>query len=320
MSSPQQHRWDVDQIVAYRLPPYPPFDLPPLPRISDPALEEIIDSNVSTELRSLRLDKDLFVMDGPDQKSFEELHTVGFALIEAIATTWAHDRYRHFRQGEANLVRSHMIRKSSLSQLTVRYNLHTRINFDPNVSVWSEVDIGRIQAEVFEAYIGALYYSLLGTIHTATNNGEKSKEVEDGHEDTSLSSTEEHFIVPTTLEMDRFINYELQREKKRISISHIRPIKEELKRFPIPDSWERADELAKGSKTLLDITSVREGLVYTYVQVGSWVNTPWKVGCKVVDVDGREWTAEATRMTKKKAENMAAWRICVEMGLIAEDD
>ncbi|WWC96246.1 hypothetical protein V866_003113 [Kwoniella sp. B9012] len=357
-------RTDIDSLTAYQLPSFPSLDLPPLPPINDPHLERIIDSYTSTGLRPSVFDQDVFVMDRPDERYFEELQLVGNALLEAIATTWGHDTFPAFRQGASSQLQSHLIRKSTLCQVAVRYNLHTKVNYDPRISIWTEIDIGRAQWAVFEAYIGAIYYSLRGKkptkkptreqcddapdqtyMHTqATEKHEtrdKSSIVETHHVNSELDSNKEaspndckvktrgqafeylyswlsHLFKP----MSKFILEELRKEEIRFESSRPNPQKITLK-FPVPPEWELEDTKARGGKHVLHAQHqlIKIKPTYTATAVdGSWDVRPWKVVCAAVDVNGKEWTAEATRITKNKAENMAAWKICVEMGLISEDE
>ncbi|KAK8858715.1 hypothetical protein IAR55_002944 [Kwoniella newhampshirensis] len=91
----------------------------------------------------------------------------------------------------------------------------------------------------------------------------------------------------------------------------------------IPIEWVEEDRKAVGGKATLhqsfDIAPV--GLPsYTYeeVVVGS-IRGAWKVNCTAKDLSGRTWQADATRMTKQAAGNVAAWKICRQMGLIDDE-
>ncbi|KAK6908043.1 hypothetical protein I203_102044 [Kwoniella mangroviensis CBS 8507] len=352
---------DINSLTAYQLPSFPSFDLPPLPPINDPHLERIIDSYTSTGLRPLVFDQDVFVMDRPDESYFEELQLVGNALLEATATTWGHDTFPAFRQGASSQLQSHLIRKSTLCQVAVRYNLHTKVNYDPKISIWTATDIGRAQSAVFEAHIGAVYYSLIGKTPTkekcddtpdqtymqtqATEKDEtedKSSIVETHHVNSKLENSSNE-ISPNNCKvktrgqafeylyswlshlfklMSKFILEELKKEESRFESSRPNPRKITLK-FPVPPEWELEDTKARGGKHVLhaqhQLIKVRPTYTATALD-GHWDVQPWKVVCTAVDVNGKEWIAEATRIIKKKAENMAAWKICVEMGLISVDE
>ncbi|WWD05017.1 hypothetical protein V865_003088 [Kwoniella europaea PYCC6329] len=350
-------RTDIDSLTAYQLSPFPSMDLPPLPPITDPHLEQIIDSYVSTGLRPLLFDQDVFVMDGEDERDFEEMQLVGNALLEAIATTWGHDTFPAFRQGASSQLQSHLIRKSTLCQMAIRYNLHTKVNYDPNISIWTEIDIGRAQSAVFEAYIGAVYYSLLGKIITnhkdddtnqtdSTSKGEKGdKSSVDAGDNQKLEPEKAKKEITPPIDsrnmtrgqafeylyswlsqlfkpMSKFILDELKKEEIRLESSRPNPRKITAI-FHVPPEWELEDRKAKGGKNVLHTQSQLIKVKPTYTAtavVGTWDLQPWQVVCTAVDVNGKEWIAEATRITKKKAENMAAWKICVEMGLISEDE
>ncbi|WVQ65634.1 uncharacterized protein L199_003812 [Kwoniella botswanensis] len=350
-------RTGIDSLTAYQLPPFPSFDLPPLPPITNPHLEQIIDSYVSTGLRPLLFDQDVFLMDGQDERDFEELQLIGNALLEAIATTWGHDTFPAFRQGASSQLQSHLIRKATLCQMAIRYNLHTKVNYDPNISIWTEIDIGRVRSAVFEAYIGAVYYSLLGKTITnhkdddtnqtdSTSKGEKGdKSSVDVGDNQKLEPEKSKKEIPPPIDsmnmtrgqafqylyswlsqlfkpMSKFILDELKKEEIRLESN--RPNRRKIAtKFPVPPEWELEDRKAKGGKTTLhtqpQLIKVKPTYTATAV-VGPWNLQPWKVVCTAADVNGKEWTAEATRTTKRKAENMAAWKICVEMGLISEDE
>ncbi|WVW84834.1 hypothetical protein I302_106869 [Kwoniella bestiolae CBS 10118] len=111
----------------------------------------------------------------------------------------------------------------------------------------------------------------------------------------------------------------LEVEEKRIQKKY-RRVPETV--FVIPESWKEEDEKARGGKMTLH-SHYNEGNFprYTGVQLpGGPNNSPWRVVCEAIDEDGKVWTAEATRINKQAAGNVAAWKVCVAMGLIKEDE
>ncbi|WWD05018.1 hypothetical protein V865_003089 [Kwoniella europaea PYCC6329] len=92
--------------------------------------------------------------------------------------------------------------------------------------------------------------------------------------------------------------------------------------YVIPESREEEDEKARGGKMALH-SHFKEGELPTYTETrlsGDANTSLWKVTCTVTDSNIKTWTAEATKFTKRDAANVAAWKICVAMGLIKDDE
>ncbi|WWC62718.1 uncharacterized protein I303_105315 [Kwoniella dejecticola CBS 10117] len=93
--------------------------------------------------------------------------------------------------------------------------------------------------------------------------------------------------------------------------------------FVVPLHWKEEDIKAQGGKSVLHNRFVEPNLP-KYTESSGFVGRPqvqlWTVECCAIDEEGQEWTAEATRTTKQAAANLAAWRVCVAMGVIREDD
>ncbi|KAK6908042.1 hypothetical protein I203_102043 [Kwoniella mangroviensis CBS 8507] len=117
----------------------------------------------------------------------------------------------------------------------------------------------------------------------------------------------------------RFAVEHLEVEEKRIQQKYNR-VPEPV--FIAPASWKEEDEKARGGKNILHC-HFQEGEFPTYTESrlpGNPNTSPWKVVCTVTDDSGKEWTAEATRFTKRDAANVAAWKVCIAMGLIKADE
>nr|XP_019012885.1 uncharacterized protein I206_02381 [Kwoniella pini CBS 10737]OCF51666.1 hypothetical protein I206_02381 [Kwoniella pini CBS 10737] len=93
--------------------------------------------------------------------------------------------------------------------------------------------------------------------------------------------------------------------------------------FIIPLHWKEEDIKAQGGKAILN-THFFELESPVYTESSSNEGRPptqlWTIHCRVKDKEGTVWTAEGTRTTKQAASNLAAWKICVAMGLIKETD
>ncbi|WVQ96480.1 hypothetical protein IAU59_003585 [Kwoniella sp. CBS 9459] len=116
-----------------------------------------------------------------------------------------------------------------------------------------------------------------------------------------------------------FVVEHLKVEEKRLKI-----VKETSPRglaADMPQEWVEEDIKARGGKATLHAeNSIMELPEYTESKIDQWRgNTLWKVACRVTDIDGRVWTAEATRYTKQNAANVAAWKLCVQMGVLGAD-
>ncbi|WWC88524.1 uncharacterized protein L201_003435 [Kwoniella dendrophila CBS 6074] len=116
-----------------------------------------------------------------------------------------------------------------------------------------------------------------------------------------------------------FVVEELKVEAKRIKNS---PTGKAKSQYEIPEEWKKEDIKAQGGKTALH-EYFRDPNMPTYItsrMAGNPATAPWKVVCTAIDKSGKTWTAEAIRMTKQAASNLAAWKVCVAVGLIEEDD
>ncbi|WWD18610.1 hypothetical protein CI109_103063 [Kwoniella shandongensis] len=94
--------------------------------------------------------------------------------------------------------------------------------------------------------------------------------------------------------------------------------------FDLPEEWAEEDRKAVGGKATLHQCNmvVSVGIPsYTYetVDIGNVIGA-WKVVCVAKDGDGKEWKAEAIRMTKQAASNVAAWKICRQLGLMEDEE
>ncbi|OCF37194.1 hypothetical protein I316_01101 [Kwoniella heveanensis BCC8398] len=89
----------------------------------------------------------------------------------------------------------------------------------------------------------------------------------------------------------------------------------------IPKEWIGEDIKARGGKATLHAENrIMDLPEYIEHKDDQWqANTLWRVVCRVADIDGKVWTAEATRHTKQAAANVAAWKVCVQMGVLGED-
>ncbi|WVQ85077.1 hypothetical protein IAT38_007241 [Cryptococcus sp. DSM 104549] len=95
-------------------------------------------------------------------------------------------------------------------------------------------------------------------------------------------------------------------------------------KWEMPVEWLEEDRRSVGGKgTLFQVMTRKGGEKPVYAEESVQANYPsglWKVTCTVVDWEGKEWQADATRATKHLASNAAAWKVCVKTGILGEDE
>ncbi|WWC96245.1 hypothetical protein V866_003112 [Kwoniella sp. B9012] len=106
--------------------------------------------------------------------------------------------------------------------------------------------------------------------------------------------------------------YTLLLEEQSKILSTLPP---EVPKLVIPDHWKEEDRKSMGMPQALSqhpwIKSVGNKPVYVKEPK---VGQRWKVTCKVVDLDGKEWLGEAIRPNVQAAKNVAAWMVYRQLG------
>ncbi|WWC62737.1 uncharacterized protein I303_105334 [Kwoniella dejecticola CBS 10117] len=122
-------------------------------------------------------------------------------------------------------------------------------------------------------------------------------------------------LEPILEQISEFAIKELQREEERLQV--IYP-KAGQHMYPAPPEWSEEDKKAKGAKQILHMSGKILGSTATYEfseVAGKWVIIPWRAVCTAQGSDGKQWTSEAVRFSKKAAGDAAAWKICEAMGI-----
>ncbi|WWD05016.1 hypothetical protein V865_003087 [Kwoniella europaea PYCC6329] len=114
------------------------------------------------------------------------------------------------------------------------------------------------------------------------------------------------WLQPLLTPYCRWIHTLLLEEQNKI-LSTLPP---EVPKLVIPDHWKEEDRKSMGMPQALSqhpwIKSVGNKPVYVKEPK---VGQRWKVTCKVVDLDGKEWLGEAIRPNVQAAKNVAAWMV-----------
>ncbi|WWC88523.1 uncharacterized protein L201_003434 [Kwoniella dendrophila CBS 6074] len=177
MSSSTGTAFGYHPLDTFVLPPIPFLRLPPLPPVTNPKLKEMVFTHVSCNEIPRNYHMSVLLLDNQGGVDYEKLEHVGDALLETIAVTLAHELYPNFRQGIASTLRRLIVSNVTLSQISQQYGLHRHIRSRPDVEHTLK-NSQRTQASIFEAYIAAVYYSLLDLqyddiINRSTENKEK---------------------------------------------------------------------------------------------------------------------------------------------------
>ncbi|OCF57107.1 hypothetical protein L486_05966 [Kwoniella mangroviensis CBS 10435] len=119
------------------------------------------------------------------------------------------------------------------------------------------------------------------------------------------------WLQPLLTPYCRWIYTLLLKEQNKI-LSTLPP---DVPKLVIPDHWKEEDRKSMGMPQALSqhpwIKSVGNKPVYVKEPK---LGQRWKVTCKVVDLDGKEWLGEAIRPNAQAAKNVAAWMVYRQLG------
>nr|GAT47679.1 predicted protein [Mycena chlorophos] len=133
--------------------PLPTFELPPLPTINDKALEKRAFTHTSYYGRPAAGFEDKADDLSPD---YERLEFIGDSVIQLAVTGLLHEMYPGLRVGPASKLRSALVENASFAPISVHYGLPQRLLANP-VQAMVLKNTPSVQADIFEAFIGALY-------------------------------------------------------------------------------------------------------------------------------------------------------------------
>ncbi|KAH7122771.1 ribonuclease III domain-containing protein [Dendryphion nanum] len=129
---------------------------PPLPPISEPYLEEAVfthtSANATTVPRRLNSAQ-------PDQISYERLEFMGDAYIELLATRLIYSRFPHMDVSRQSQLREILVKNETLQVYSQGYGFPDRLKHGGHINVGAQKTWIKVQADIFEAYIGALVLS-----------------------------------------------------------------------------------------------------------------------------------------------------------------
>jgi len=128
-----------------------PDGLPPLPEITDQTLL----TQTFTHRSYLQRPVTSF-MDSSQPRDYESLEHLGDSVLNLGVTDLLRRLYPDLRPGGATLVRSKIINNANLASIANRYSFGTRVHINvTQEAVLREAE--SVLADVFEAYIGAVY-------------------------------------------------------------------------------------------------------------------------------------------------------------------
>ncbi|WWD21017.1 hypothetical protein CI109_105498 [Kwoniella shandongensis] len=325
------------------LPPLPldTFTLPPLPPIEDKALEKKVYTHTSYHALPRRGEERF--EDEADNRDNEKLEHVGDSYLGCAVTALLHDLYPNLKEGHATLLKGHLVSNTTLAQLSRHYDLPSHLIAAPD-ALYNLKSGDKTVANLFEAYVAGVYYSYLKHGNTATRRvvptppqtPSKRRVIVD--EDPDPPSP----VVSPTLELPEHPSLSSASEEVRVkptrgqAMDHLetwlRPlftplaawvlqlIKVEYKRLEVSNA-ERGgesdlDEKAKGAMSRLNEWFIHKGKGMPEYQSSRSGSDMWTTQCIATDKEGKQWFGEATRSTKAKASTVAAYKVCLEFGLL----
>ncbi|WVQ81656.1 hypothetical protein IAT38_003781 [Cryptococcus sp. DSM 104549] len=309
----------------------PEFPFPPLPEIADRDLHKQVFTHTSLYARPKRnalLEEEEFHWDN------EKLEHVGDALLGSVVTGLLHDMYPNLNPGNATIMKALLVSNSTLSQVSRRYDLPSKLMADPNAAYTLRAG-QKTTANLFESYVAGAYYSYLkygeGSAGRKRHRSETpvdprlamkaaNGEATDGEKADKEAAVAEPAVpasaaLPTRGQAMDHIESWLRPLFTPIARWVLEYMKTEQRRLDALQS-ERSgdgmelDALSTGASARLNEFCISKGggmPVYTAVRAGA---DQWTVQCCATSKDGTKWRryAEATRSKKKTASTVAAYK------------
>ncbi|TFK55402.1 ribonuclease III [Heliocybe sulcata] len=133
--------------------PHAGGDLPPLPAFKSPEIERQVFTHRSLHGRPSHLFEDSPEDPAPDN---EKLEHQGDAVLSLVVTDLMREEYPYLRVGPSTKVRSLVVTNAAVAAISQRYRLSDRLRQHIAQSVALRAS-ARVQADLFEAYVGGLY-------------------------------------------------------------------------------------------------------------------------------------------------------------------
>ncbi|GME70180.1 unnamed protein product [Ambrosiozyma monospora] len=127
---------------------------PPIPEISDPIIKAQVFTHKSCTGQFF------LTKQAKANSSYERLEFLGDAVLQTVSTDILFQRYTSANEGELSSLRSHLVRNTTLVQFSKLYGLdkHLQIKLQKQADGELEPISMKIVADIFEAYIGGLFY------------------------------------------------------------------------------------------------------------------------------------------------------------------
>ncbi|EIN10970.1 ribonuclease III [Punctularia strigosozonata HHB-11173 SS5] len=139
-------------LVALR-PDFGPAGLPPLPIIHNAELRQQALTHRSYASRPAHVFEDRLDDPSPDNEMLEHL---GDTVLNLVVTQMLREMYPCLRVGPATKLRALLVGNATLASLTMQYRIQDRLILHPAQAITLRAS-PKIQADVFESYVGALY-------------------------------------------------------------------------------------------------------------------------------------------------------------------
>ncbi|ORX38928.1 ribonuclease III domain-containing protein [Kockovaella imperatae] len=284
--------------------------LPPIPPIDNPKYADIVFTHSSA--RSQQHSSSSFdLTSGAADLDNEKLEHVGDGILGAFITFLLNELYPDLVVGSATLLKSRLVSNATNAQLSLHYGLpkHLRAAHAAALPLRNQPNV---QADLFEAYIGGLFYSYL---HRGTPRSNPTPPLTpQPHEPTASLADGSPRRMSYGQAMDE-LGLWLRAVYTPLAHKMMDQIRSEQSTTDINVALEQQ---AAGSTALLNqYYLTHESRLPSYAYSASADSSGmWTCICVAQRRDGSELRSEASGTTKKVAATLAAYKICKELSLV----
>ncbi|TYJ55186.1 hypothetical protein B9479_004120 [Cryptococcus floricola] len=277
--------------------------LPPLPQIHDVFLRRQVFTH--TSYIAARKKGEDFAQEEFQQDN-EKLEFVGDSLLGVIVVCLLQDLYPNLNPGNSTLLKSMLVSNQTLAQISRRYGMQDLLITDVNGSEILKSGMKTV-ANIFEAYIAGMFYSYLqhGDVTIDGTRGPKTR----GEGITYLEAWLRPLFTPIA---EWAVGY-ITLERKRLKTDQAQSAAVD---GIMDDQFDDVAVKICASARLNEFFLVKGKGMPEYVYEEAAEKGLWSCTVKAWDRVGDLHVGQATRSAKKKASQVAAYKILREIGIV----
>ncbi|ODN91419.1 hypothetical protein L198_05933 [Cryptococcus wingfieldii CBS 7118] len=274
--------------------------IPPLPEIHDVFLRRQVfthTSYIAARKKGEDFAKEEFQQDN------EKLEFVGDSLLGIIVVCLLQDLYPNLNPGNSTLLKSILVSNQTLAQISRRYGMQDLLITDVSASETLKSGMKTV-ANIFEAYIAGMFYSYLqhGDVTTDDTRGPKTR----GEGITYLEAWLRPLFTPIAEWAVGYIT--LERKRLKTELAAVDGI--------MDDQFDDVAVKICASARLNEFFTVKGKGIPEYVYEEAAEKGLWSCTVKARDREGDLHVGQATRGAKKKASQVAAYKILRDIGIV----